>query len=364
MSIEEREHLAAARAAANLSLGKGQLPSDSVLRAMKNYPQELQRRRQTGGSRVLRALDIAPSTFLVDKLGEDSHFLMNKDGNTHGRGPKSTPKIKWSNRSKRIGISIEGSVTISRNVSLPALPAKSEVPTSEAESSNSEVTFQTNGNGKDWSARTCENPQSSPSKKAGLSYSASAPVISNRYEQERANIERKMKIYEELAPRGDVEVTEKRSQQQSSKLTSVTGGLGASITSKSLMPRQPLTSVASMTLESSGANPFGPHYTVKQVLQFGALVTRFDEDYSGDLDQQEWINLIQSCGPIFGNADIGKLFRTIDRDDSGKISLREVLPAVVRFCRLWFAQRINADSLVDVDSLQEQLRSSSKRCGS
>ncbi|KAF1318194.1 hypothetical protein FI667_g14145, partial [Globisporangium splendens] len=78
-------------------------------------------------------------------------------------------------------------------------------------------------------------------------------------------------------------------------------------------------------------SPFGPFYTVKQVIEFGNIITRFDEDFSGDIDQQEWASMLQSFRPIFGHSDqeaTEKLFRSLDRDDSGRISLREILPAM------------------------------------
>lgn len=339
LRANEREVLAKKRAAAATSMSNGQLPGDSVLRAMKNYPQELHRRHRARASPALRALDVAPSSFLIDKLGDDLALpFRDDDDERQVEGPKSTPKSGVTKRaamSKRLGIRMDASVTVTRNVPLPALVVRLDVVKTGKEAPDGAIEPSSDCRGT-WatssgtSSAQSDDPNTSPPKKTLLSYSASAPVLPNRTDQERANIERKMKIYEGIALRGP---SDKRPEQPQHKLSPASNGtLASSASSSSLMspPRtQPLVSVVSMPLDGASANVFGLHYTVKQVMQFGALVTRFDEDFSGDLDQQEWVNLIKSSGPLFGRADIDKLFRTMDRDDSGKISLREILPAVV-----------------------------------
>jgi hypothetical protein len=331
--VSDREVLAKKRVAATTSLSNGQLPGDSVLRAMKNYPQELQRRRRARASPALRSLEVAPSSFLLEKLGGDL-FHEGEDQRLRD-GPKSMPKAvstKRSTMSKRFGIRMDASVAVTRNVPLPALTARADVGSAENDRSNSAY-GQQDGTKAVWAMASggggteIDTPADSPQKKTLLSSSASAPVLPNRTTQERANIERKMKIYEGIALRG---AGNRQSEQSQNAIAPVASP--SSSTPASPSRTQTLVSVASMPLDGGSANMFGPHYTVKQVMQFGALVTRFDEDFSGDLDQQEWVNLIKSSGPLFGRADIDKLFRTIDRDDSGKISLREILPAVVSLC--------------------------------
>lgn len=292
LSVAEREDIAKARVAASVrasEIGLDGAPESNVMRSMKNYPLELQRRRaQQRMGASLRALDMAPSPFLCEQLGDSLDSI----DSPKLKAPKSTPKTKHARRSVRV----DTSATVARNLSLPALPEPAAV-VAEPE------------------ARGDPEPSSGDSpEKSTLSSSASAPALASRGEAERANISRKMRLYEELAQRPSA------TTKQPSRL--------APVASSYSFRTQPQASTAASSTDP--ANAFGPHYTTKQVLQFGALVAQFDEDLSGDLDPQEWVRLIQGSGSLFAQQDIDKLFRAMDRDDSGKISLHEILPAIVR----------------------------------
>ncbi|RLN51662.1 hypothetical protein BBJ29_003278 [Phytophthora kernoviae] len=84
---------------------------------------------------------------------------------------------------------------------------------------------------------------------------------------------------------------------------------------------------------TQGKNPFGPNYTVKQVEHLAVALARLDEDGSGDLDQSEWMHLVQFCGLAGTDAkntvvSMDNLFHALDRDSSGAISIRELLPTL------------------------------------
>lgn len=87
-------------------------------------------------------------------------------------------------------------------------------------------------------------------------------------------------------------------------------------------------------LEADGArNSFGPHYTVKQVMDLGAMLIKFDADLSGDIDGSEWMTMLHSFRPMFDQMDLDTaqmLFNAVDQDDSGHISVHEILPIIVR----------------------------------
>ncbi|RHY33979.1 hypothetical protein DYB32_001259 [Aphanomyces invadans] len=99
----------------------------------------------------------------------------------------------------------------------------------------------------------------------------------------------------------------------------------------------------------AGKNPFGPHYSVREVLEFGgerkdsesdgrervcALETllRFDKDLSGDIDTDEWMKIMTAFMPKAHDADVAvakELFATVDANEDGLISLNELLHIVV-----------------------------------
>ncbi|KAI9983378.1 hypothetical protein PInf_007398 [Phytophthora infestans] len=98
-------------------------------------------------------------------------------------------------------------------------------------------------------------------------------------------------------------------------------------------PGSPASNLRQQTLTlaiAQGKNPFGPHYTVKQVEQLAIRLARLDEDGSGDLDQHEWKQLAEFCGLDSNATSIDTLFHSLDRDSDGTISVRELLPSLFR----------------------------------
>ncbi|EEY70040.1 uncharacterized protein PITG_06600 [Phytophthora infestans T30-4] len=89
-------------------------------------------------------------------------------------------------------------------------------------------------------------------------------------------------------------------------------------------PGSPASNLRQQTLTlaiAQGKNPFGPHYTVKQVEQLAIRLARLDEDGSGDLDQHEWKQLAEFCGLDSNATSIDTLFHSLDRDSDGTISV-------------------------------------------
>ncbi|ETV75178.1 hypothetical protein, variant [Aphanomyces astaci] len=83
----------------------------------------------------------------------------------------------------------------------------------------------------------------------------------------------------------------------------------------------------------AGKNPFGPHYSVREVLEFGETLLRFDKDLSGDIDTDEWMKIMTAFMPKAQDADVAvvkDLFATVDANEDGLISLNELLHIVVR----------------------------------
>ncbi|TYZ63661.1 hypothetical protein PybrP1_006794 [[Pythium] brassicae (nom. inval.)] len=272
----------AARVAGPLSAA--QWREMSSMRTMTNFPRELQRRSATRSTAAAQALDVALSPFLLEKLPES------------GGGARSTPKRKLQMR-------VDASVMVLRNVSMPKLPAlpvaiASEAPVACEDDADRQATSTT-------ALKACASAPvlSGSSHAAGF---ASGP----EEQPKRSNIERKLKLYEDIT-----------GMPESSRLARAT-------------KRHSQPAIMTRHVSAVGGlaqHPFGPFYTAKQVIEFGNIITRFDEDFSGDIDQHEWVAMLQSFRPIFGLSDMEateKLFRSLDRDDSGRIGLHEILPAM------------------------------------
>lgn len=328
-----------------------------MMRTMTNFPLEMQRRSATR-CHAIQALDIAPSPFLLAKLAESP---LQDDAR---RGAKSTPK-------RTLKMRVDANVVVMRNVSLPKLlETPVAVPAAAALSETSDPSDSSNNS----------EPLAAELRAGTLKASASAPALSvfshphHHHQQQRgdaeiapgatvqfqspddaaakrSNIERKLKLYEDIvAASADASESSSDQSRASKRLSqpyipvwkaSPTGSHStATAATQAAMKRKTSHGVlpsAAMSSSSSslGHNPFGPFYTVKQVIECGNILTRFDEDFSGDIDQQEWVSMLQSFRPLFGQSDqeaTEKLFRSLDRDDSGRISLHEILSALVRVC--------------------------------
>ncbi|EQC39989.1 hypothetical protein SDRG_02649 [Saprolegnia diclina VS20] len=86
-----------------------------------------------------------------------------------------------------------------------------------------------------------------------------------------------------------------------------------------------------MEIVKAGGNPFGPHYSTKDVLEFGDTLQRFDKDLSGDIDIDEWLKIMTALGAKSQAIDVAvarDLFSTVDDNDDGLISHQELLHIV------------------------------------
>lgn len=83
-------------------------------------------------------------------------------------------------------------------------------------------------------------------------------------------------------------------------------------------------------------NPYAPYYTVEQVLQFGDVMSGFDNDGSGDIDRAEWAELLSTYSKQTGRLAeydrlaTDQLFLVIDKDDDGAVSVVELLGIVFK----------------------------------
>ncbi|TMW62379.1 hypothetical protein Poli38472_009872 [Pythium oligandrum] len=278
-----------------------------VMRTLQNFPIEIERRMASRFPSA-QGLDIEPSVFLKEKL---------ECWSPHKSLPKSTSK-------KRMTIKMDANVAILNNISLPEILSPNTLP--EPTASAVSAGFEVEG--------------------SSLTAYASAPTLSvyspwndeRSDDHGRSNIQRKMRIYEHSTVGDMGDMLEPKSMDKAEsirdrprlihRLSQPQLSIGPGTQGKKRLVQVGMSSSGS----SASLNPFGPYYTLKQVMEFGAIIARFDQDFSGDIDKGEWVNMLQSFRPLFALSDMEaaeKLFHAIDRDDSGKISLKEILPMMV-----------------------------------
>ncbi|GMF44325.1 unnamed protein product [Phytophthora fragariaefolia] len=279
-----------------------ELPSAGS-KTLTNYPLELERRAATvakASAGALQKLDVELSQLLREKLQAAASPL--------SKPIKSTPKKRLqrpSMESTGLDIKMNASVVIlARNVSLPKLTQRSNMLDELAHSPGTLV-----------ASASAPTLQSSPTL-------AESPSLTSPEKLRRnSNIERKLKLCQKIVANVCLMSAKPKIPKEQAD------------------DHQPPSPAANMhrttsTLSLSGKNPFGPHYTVKQVEQLAVGLARIDEDGSGDLNQQEWTQLVKFCGLEDSDArnaaiSVENLFHSIDRDSNGTISLRELLPTLV-----------------------------------
>ncbi|ETM42597.1 hypothetical protein L914_11783 [Phytophthora nicotianae] len=280
---------AKAKAKARAMMNNSPQILDFPSRALTNYPLELERRAAANAkasASALRAFDPEPSPFLREKLQDAASSI--------GKSVKSTPKkrLRRPIATPEIDIKMNASVVIlARNVSLPKL---------------------------------AQSPGQEPGESSHtLSSSASAPVL-NATEPasgpekkiRSSNIERKLKLCQKIVANVCLISSKPKVSKEHSEKEK---------------PDSPSANTRHQALAlaiAQGKNPFGPNYTVKQVEQLAVRLARLDEDGSGDLDQQEWKQLVEFCGLESNATSIDNLFHSLDRDSDGTVSIRELLPSL------------------------------------
>lgn len=308
---------------------------NDIMRTMKNYPLEVHRRRNTHSS-GLRTLDISPSKFLQDKLSREGSSSPFK---------ASSPKMRTTGN---------GSSSPLRSRALPPMRSPMTMPDKPHEEDIMIQATPATRDSMQYRVLRCSvsepvlapieslAPQSERARSFGVDTAqqdeANNGGLLNRPQlvkrSSSRNIERKMKLYEDMHE--DPNISNEESPSAAKRLHSQSHMEPPRTTATS--PGSPTRGkrgshgAISVAHSTSGSNPFGPHYTIKHVMEFGNMMTRFDEDLSGDLDRQEWLRMVQSFRTSIGGTDFAaaeRLFHAIDTDDSGKISLHEILPTIV-----------------------------------
>lgn len=71
-----------------------------------------------------------------------------------------------------------------------------------------------------------------------------------------------------------------------------------------------------------------PYYKLETVHQFMDIFAKVDENFSGDLDVNEWIKLFSSLNESVTDQEARMIFLKIDKDNDGFLSMRELIPVV------------------------------------
>jgi Ca2+-binding EF-hand superfamily protein len=113
-----------------------------------------------------------------------------------------------------------------------------------------------------------------------------------------------------------------------------------------------------------------PYYKLEAVIQFMDIFAKVDENFSGDLDVNEWIRLFTSLNESVPVQEARMIFMKIDKDGDGYLSMRELIPVVfgkatraqqkkiIEFCEFELTKKIETEtiptvSLTDLDFLFE-----------
>jgi len=71
-----------------------------------------------------------------------------------------------------------------------------------------------------------------------------------------------------------------------------------------------------------------PYYKLEDIKHFMEIFQKVDEDFSGDLDIDEWVNLFASLNQNISAHEARLIFLKLDKDQDGSITVKELLPAV------------------------------------
>lgn len=71
-----------------------------------------------------------------------------------------------------------------------------------------------------------------------------------------------------------------------------------------------------------------PYYKLDNVNQFMDIFAKVDENFSGDLDVNEWIKLFTSLDESIPTQEARMIFMKIDKDSDGFLTMRELIPVV------------------------------------
>ena len=71
-----------------------------------------------------------------------------------------------------------------------------------------------------------------------------------------------------------------------------------------------------------------PYYKLDAVHQFMDIFAKVDENFSGDIDVNEWIKLFASLSETVSELESRMIFMKIDKDSDGFLTMRELIPVV------------------------------------
>lgn len=71
-----------------------------------------------------------------------------------------------------------------------------------------------------------------------------------------------------------------------------------------------------------------PFYKAQDVKHFLDIFAKVDEDFSGDLNIKEWVNLFTSLNKNIPPQEARMIFMKVDKDQNGSVSLRELIPII------------------------------------
>lgn len=80
-----------------------------------------------------------------------------------------------------------------------------------------------------------------------------------------------------------------------------------------------------------------PYYTLDDVVHFMETFSKVDEDFSGDLDINEWVRLFSSINAHMSEHESRMIFMKIDKNGDGFVNMRELVPII--FSRATKAQQ-------------------------
>lgn len=99
-----------------------------------------------------------------------------------------------------------------------------------------------------------------------------------------------------------------------------------------------------------------PYYKLETVHQFMDIFAKVDENFSGDLDVNEWIKLFSSLNESVPEQEARMIFMKIDKDNDGVLSMRELIPVVfnkaskdqqrliIQYAEMELTKKVDADS--------------------
>ncbi len=151
-------------------------------------------------------------------------------------------------------------------------------------------------------------------------------------------------------------------------------GLGATSSDQQQQQQSDLFETASQTdsevaIATDGKKTFTlttrqllPYYKLETVHQFMDIFAKVDENFSGDLDVNEWIKLFSSLNESVPEQEARMIFMKIDKDNDGVLSMRELIPVVfnkaskdqlrliIQYAEMELTKKVDADSAPKVTS--------------